>query len=306
MSRIKYLEVAQHWSLFIWELLKNAYWSCVPMSLKRPKDLTGEIVLVTGAGSGLGQCLALKFARLGCRLVLVDINKSGLDETRLFLEERLGADNVHAYVCDVSDRAAVYDMSELVKLEVGPVSVLVNNAGITNRRTAFSYTRDRDLERVIEVNLMGPIWTTKAFLPGMVSARKGHLVYVSSGAGLLGTFGHTDYAASKFGLTGFAEALAQEVKFSGVEVTTAFPGHMDTPLCPEELKETLVKVRSPVQVAEDIVQGVLRGKEKIFVPQFYYSFLLLKLVASVKSIYHLTYAVMGAQYFRSKPRKDVS
>uniref|UniRef100_A0A2K6UY01 Estradiol 17-beta-dehydrogenase 11 n=1 Tax=Saimiri boliviensis boliviensis TaxID=39432 RepID=A0A2K6UY01_SAIBB len=147
---------------------------------KRRKSVTGEIVLITGAGHGIGRLTAYEFAKLKSKLVLWDINKHGLEETAAKCRG-LGA-KVHTFMVDCSNREDIYNSAKKVKAEVGDVSILVNNAGVVYTSDLFA-TQDPQIEKTFEVNVLAHFWTTKAFLPAMMKNNHGHIVTVASAAG---------------------------------------------------------------------------------------------------------------------------
>ncbi|XP_066088689.1 estradiol 17-beta-dehydrogenase 11-like [Saccopteryx bilineata] len=122
---------------------------------KRRKSVAGEIVLITGAGHGLGRLTAYEFAKLKSRLVLWDINKHGIEETAAECR-KLGA-NAHAFVVDCSNREDIYNSAEKVKAEIGDVSILINNAGVVYTSDLFA-TQDPQIEKTFEVNVLAHFW----------------------------------------------------------------------------------------------------------------------------------------------------
>ncbi|RXN17488.1 epidermal retinol dehydrogenase 2-like protein [Labeo rohita] len=191
---------------------------------QRKKNVSGEIVLITGAGSGIGRLMALEFAPLDVSLVLWDINVDGLKETAKQVKEK-GVSRVHYYQCDCSDREVVYRVADQVKSEIGDVTILINNAGIVSGKK-FMDTPDALVEKTLRVNALSHFWTYKAFLPAMTNKNHGHLVSVASSAGLIGVNGLADYCASKFAAVGFAESMALELIAAGKE------GVKTTIVCP--------------------------------------------------------------------------
>lgn len=196
------------------------------------KEIRGKWVLVTGAGSGIGLETACAFARAGAKLVLVDVNESALLAARQRIEAM--ATQVHTYVCDVADESAVQQMAGQVSLEVGPLDVLVNNAGVFFlggvTQTPLSAWR-----RLIEINLIGVVNITQAFLPAMQgSPGVRRIINVASLAGVLPAPNMAAYAACKHAVVGFSEVLAMELQASEmpgrVGVTVVCPGVIHTPL----------------------------------------------------------------------------
>ncbi|XP_077798447.1 epidermal retinol dehydrogenase 2 isoform X2 [Macaca mulatta] len=182
----------------LFTLLEAMIFALLP---KQQKNVAGEIVLITGAGSGLGRLLALQFARRGSVLVLWDVNKEGNEETCKMAQEA-GVTRVHAYTCDCSQKEEVYRVADQVKKEVGDVSILINNAGIVTGKN-FLDCPDELMEKSFDVNFKAHLWTYKAFLPAMIANDHGHLVCISSSAGLVGVNGLADriFLSSDTGLS---------------------------------------------------------------------------------------------------------
>jgi short-subunit dehydrogenase len=190
---------------------------------------TGKTAVITGAGSGIGQALALRLAADGARLALLDVNGPALAATARQCQEAGGT--VSAETADVSDHDSLAGSAAAVGGELGHVDLLICAAGVihTGRLQASSW---QDTRRVIDVNLLGAMGTVHAFLPHVRAAAAGHVVLMSSGFGLLAMPRYAAYSASKFGLRGFAEALAQELRMDErpVRVTCVYPGVVRTPI----------------------------------------------------------------------------
>ncbi len=179
--------------------------------------LAGSTILVTGAASGLGAHLAREAAARGARVVGWD--RDG-DRLAAVVEQwRRVAPGSAGYTVDVTDREAVAEAGSRVLAEVGPVDILVNNAGVVSGRL-LSDLSEAAIERTFGVNTLGLFWCTKAFLPGMIERRRGHVVTLASAAGLVGVVRQTDYSASKHAAIGFAESLRFELRRYAPEVKT--------------------------------------------------------------------------------------
>ncbi|NP_001182297.1 epidermal retinol dehydrogenase 2 isoform X1 [Sus scrofa] len=243
------------------------------------KKVAGEIVLITGAGSGLGRLLALKFARLGSVLVLWDINQERNEETRKMVQEA-GVAGAYAYTCDCSQREDVYRVASQVKKEVGDVSILINNAGIVTGRK-FLDCPDELMEKSLDVNFKAHLWTYKAFLPAMIANDHGHLVCISSSAGLIGVYGLADYCASKFAAFGFAETVFFETfasKQKGIKTTIVCPFFIKTQMfegCTSRLSYVL-PILEPEYAVEKIVDAILKEQLYLYMPRFIYIMVFLK------------------------------
>lgn len=180
-------------------------------------SMAGETVVITGAGSGIGRLLAHRFAHrhAPCKLVLWDLNTKAVDATAA--ECKLMGAEVLAATVDVSDWEAVCGAAKSALARFGQVDCLINNAGIVSGMKLLDVPPAL-AEKTLDVNLKAHIWTTKAFLPGMLERNHGRIITVASMAGLLGVSGLCDYAASKFGAVGFDETLRMELRNLGKTV----------------------------------------------------------------------------------------
>lgn len=189
---------------------------------------SGKIVLVTGAASGIGRAFALAAAKKGAKVVITDINEKGLSETAGEIE-RSGGTVLLSRAVDVGDFEAVSALADYVHAGFGPVDVLANVAGVAT----FAQVEDmahKDWKRVMDVNLWGVIHFIEAFSPQMVKAGRGHIVNVSSLAGLMGVPWHGVYSATKFAVNGLSEVLRLDFEKHGVDVTVVCPGAVNTGL----------------------------------------------------------------------------
>jgi all-trans-retinol dehydrogenase (NAD+) len=192
-------------------------------------DVAGKRVLITGGASGIGLGLARELAGRGAELVLWDINREALDAAVASIREAGG--RAEGHVCDVSSREAVYEVAGRVKEQLGPVDVLINNAGVVTGKTLLE-SPDHMIEKTMGVNAMANFWTVKAFLPDMLERDRGHIVTVASAAGLMGVNRLVDYCASKHAAVGFNDALRNELRQRGsaVRTTVVCPYFIDTQL----------------------------------------------------------------------------
>ncbi|CAL1279356.1 unnamed protein product [Larinioides sclopetarius] len=243
---------------------------------KRRKDISGQIVLVTGAGSGLGRLLAIEFSELDAIVVLVDINKNGMNETKSLMNS-LASSRTFIYHCDISDRDRVYQVARDIKEQVGKVDILVNNAGnVSGKR--FLEIPDEEIEKTVHVNALSHFWMGKAFLPDMMQSNKGHIVSIASLAGVSGLPNLTDYCASKFAAVGFMESLKLELdaqKKDGIKLTLVCPSLISTGLF-EGTKPPLTVLMTPEYVASEIVNAVLEETDFVMLPRWMYIIILLK------------------------------
>lgn len=232
---------------------------------KKKKSVAGEIVLITGAGHGIGRLTAYEFAKLKCKLVLWDINKHGIEETAAECR-RLGA-KTHTYVVDCSNREDIYDSAKKVKTEVGDVSILINNAGVVYTSDFFA-TQDTQVQKTFEVNVLAHFWTTKAFLPAMISNNYGHIVTVASAAGHTVVPYLLAYCSSKFAAVGFHRALTAEIDAygkNGVKTTCLCPNFINTGFI-KNPSTSLGRTLEPEEVVNKLIYGILTDQKMIFVP----------------------------------------
>jgi NAD(P)-dependent dehydrogenase (short-subunit alcohol dehydrogenase family) len=191
----------------------------------KPRSFQEKVVVVTGAGGGIGRAIAERFARDGARLALLDIDPGGLGETRELLE-RSGTELI-ALTVDITRPEECQAAAAAIGERFGSVDVLVNNAGIVHR-SSFKETKLDVFRRVMEVNYFGSLAMTKALLDPLV-AQRGVIIVISSIAGLSPLYGRSGYAASKHALHGLFESLRAELAEDGVDVLMVCPSFTRTP-----------------------------------------------------------------------------
>ena len=191
-------------------------------------ELSGQVALVTGGSRGIGRAIAEELASGGARVAIVARN----GETAAAVAEDLPGKGHLGLSCDVSDSEAVKAAVSTVESEVGPVSILVNNAGIT-RDNILLRLKDEDWEQVLDVNLRGAFNLTRAVTRGMMKRRDGVIVNVSSVVGLMGNAGQVNYSAAKAGLLGLTKSVARELASRGVRCNAVAPGYIATDMTSE-------------------------------------------------------------------------
>uniref|UniRef100_A0A1I7ZMI0 Short-chain dehydrogenase/reductase 3 n=2 Tax=Steinernema glaseri TaxID=37863 RepID=A0A1I7ZMI0_9BILA len=239
----------------------------LPASMLPRKSVAGKVVLVTGAGNGIGRLLAERFALLGARLVLWDVNEKGNKETESMCK-KIGAE-VTSFTVDLSDRAAIYAAAEQVKAKVGGVDVLVNNAGILHGKL-FLETSDEAMSKLIDVNVKAHFWTLKAFLPHMIERDEGHVVALCSLAGFVGAAGLVDYSTSKYGAIGLMEAIANELDVmgkDGIKTTIVCPTFVQTGMIKSLNLSDKIEKLSPEYVADRIIEATLTNQRWLIMPR---------------------------------------
>ena len=234
------------------------------------KSYEGLRALVTGASSGIGRALALRFAAEGARVALVARREGELE--RLETEIREAAGEALVLPCDVADRGRVEACAARVLEDYGGIDILVNNAGYGHHRSFLEWDLS-DMEQVMRVNYFGTLYFTKALLPQMVERGRGWLVFVSSVAGKIASPEETAYAASKFAVEGLASALSIEVENAGIHVLTVRPGVIRTPFFDEQALERMPPISKrqfvePGRLVDAIVAALARGKRDLTFPRW--------------------------------------
>jgi len=187
------------------------------------RGLEGRIVLVTGAGRGVGRAIAERLTEEGAVVAVTDIDEKSAISTAAALDGAAG------FRLDITDAGEVTRTVDEITASLGPIDALVNNAG-WDRLAPFLDT-DEDLwEQLIDINLRGPIRMTKAVLPQMVERQSGRILNISSDAGRVGSSGEAVYSACKAGIIGFGKTVAREVARFGITVNAICPGPTDTAL----------------------------------------------------------------------------
>jgi NAD(P)-dependent dehydrogenase (short-subunit alcohol dehydrogenase family) len=241
-------------------------------------SLAGKRCFVTGAAGGIGRATAIAAAERGADLYLTDIAAAGLEETAAAVRD---ADGQVSYTgtADVADHEAVVAMAAEIHAAHGSMDVVMNVAGISIWG-AIERLGHGHWQRAIKIDLVGPISVLEAFVPSMIAAgRGGHIVNVSSAAGLLGLPWHAPYSAAKFGLRGVSEVLRFDLRRQGIGVSLVCPGGVKTPLVgtveivgidnddPEirKLKRRFERhAVSPERVAEKILAGIEKNRYLVF------------------------------------------
>ena len=226
------------------------------------RDLRGRIVVITGAGSGIGRATAVRFAREGARVVVCDVDDAGIASL---------VGMAYAARVDVSDAGAVQTFADAVIREVGVPDVVVNNAGVGVAGPFVRVTLD-DFRWIAGVNLWGAVHVLHAFLPGMLERGDGHVVNVVSALGYFGAPGVSAYVTTKYALMGLTESLRAELGPRGIGVSAVCPGVVDTGIVGRTRVRTsdaeatrgriaslFAKGRSPDGVADAVVDCVRRN-----------------------------------------------
>ena len=241
------------------------------------KGFAGKVAVVTGAGSGIGQALAIELGRSGASLAISDIDTEGLADTEKQLKA-IGV-QVKADRLNVTERESFLLYADEVKEHFGKVNQIYNNAGIGHTGNV-EVEQFKDIERVMDVDFWGVVNGTKAFLPHLIASGDGHVINISSVFGLFSVPGYSAYNAAKFAVRGYTEALRQEMRQSGhrVGVTTVHPGGIKTAIARnatvaegldrDELAQLFDKRlanTSPKKAAKVILNAVRKNKARVLV-----------------------------------------
>lgn len=237
------------------------------------KSVQGKLVVITGAGHGLGKEMATLFAGKGASLALIDINEDNVKDVAAGLSSLSSTgQKIMPYVCDVRSEKTVKEVFDKIKKDIGPIDILINNAGIVACKPFLELTPDA-IERTFQVNTFAHFWSIRAVLPDMLERNDGHIVCIASIAGLLGTANLSDYCASKFAVVGMMNALQQELhstgKNKGIQLTTVCPVTMSTGMfkAPKTRFESIFPVADPTEVAEKAVHSILTDERMVWVPK---------------------------------------
>ena len=222
-------------------------------------NVDGAVVLVTGGARGIGRALGAAFTQRGARVVLADLDGSAA-------EAAAGDLGCTGRQFDVTDAASAAGVLADIEASVGPVDVIVNNAGIMPLGP-HAEEPDELTHRIFEVNLLGPVRLTRLVLPGMVARRRGHVVNLSSSAGVTAAPGGISYSASKAASMRWSEGLRRELHGTGIGVTVVMPGIVRTDLSAGLDDARGIPTVTPELVAARIVGAVERNQADVWVPR---------------------------------------
>ncbi|MFK7918748.1 MAG: SDR family NAD(P)-dependent oxidoreductase [Ilumatobacter sp.] len=247
------------------------------------KDFNGKVAAITGAGSGIGQALAIDLAGRGCNLALSDVDEAGLAETVLRCERANASVKVTPTALDVSDRDALFGWADQVVADHGTVNLIANNAGVALGASAAGQSL-QDFEWLMDINFWGVVNGTQAFLPHLRESGDGHIINISSVFGLISIPTQSAYNASKFGVRGFTDALRMELEIDpcGVSCTTIHPGGIKTNIArnartdesmiiagsdPNEFVQEFDKLArtTPDKAARQILKAVERNRRRALI-----------------------------------------
>jgi NAD(P)-dependent dehydrogenase (short-subunit alcohol dehydrogenase family) len=225
-----------------------------------PRSLTDRVVAVTGGGRGIGRAIAQALAREGASVAVGDLDRESAEQTAA----ALGGDAL-GLPLDVTDHAGLIAFLDEVEQRLGPLDVLVNNAGIMPVTPLAEESAD-SIARQLDLNLRAVIHGTQEAMRRMVPRRTGHIVNVSSVAGRSGFPHLATYCATKHGVVGLSEAVRQELRGTGVEVSVVMPSIVNTELA-TGLADSRVKAVEPEDVANEVVDALRKPRFDVFVPR---------------------------------------
>lgn len=229
-------------------------------------DFLNKTIIITGASGGIGTALATELDRRGANLVLADINFNGLKS----LASDLKSDPLIVQ-CDITDRADVKKLVEEAVKRFSKVDILINNAGII-RPALFEDCSYEDIDAQMKVNFMGAVNCSKEVVAIMIPAKQGHIVTISSLAGLVPETYSSIYTASKFALRGFFLTLAIELRKHSIKVSTIFPDSVDTPMLKYEASHGgspltfLGEAQKPQKIVHAVIKSIEKGSPEICAP----------------------------------------
>ncbi|KAJ8322074.1 hypothetical protein KUTeg_000545 [Tegillarca granosa] len=239
------------------------------------KSVNGEIVLITGSGSGMGRQLAVEFGKLGAILVLWDIDETSNFQTAEII--RQNGSKCYTYKCNVGSREEIYHVGKQVKEEVGEVTYLINNAGVVTGKRLVNCP-DHMIERTFNVNLLAYFWTVKCFLPSMMMNNHGHIVNIASSTGLVGLNKLVDYSATKIWYCRLVFS-----GYNGIHTTLVCPSFVKTGMF-EGCEMRFPWVIPPLdkkKTVDRIMQAILTNQHMLCIPKLIYFFAFLKTILPV-------------------------
>jgi NAD(P)-dependent dehydrogenase (short-subunit alcohol dehydrogenase family) len=232
--------------------------------------VTGKVIVVTGAGSGMGRELVLELLRRGARVAAVDVNEKSLAETLSLA--KAGPDAVEAFTLSVADKAAVEALPHAVIARFSQVDGVINNAGVIQPFVPLKDLDYAQIDRVLDVNFRGTLYMTKAFLPLLLERPEAHVVNISSMGGFLPVPGQTMYGASKAAVKLMTEGLHAELLETRVRVTVVFPGGLDTNIMtnsglkmPSNVDAQRSRLTKADKAARDTIDGMERDAYRVLI-----------------------------------------
>ncbi len=228
------------------------------------KDLKGKTALITGGASGIGKIMARLLLERHAKVIIWDINQESINQT---IAELSPSGTIFGYNVDVSDIEQIQENARKVKLEIGIVDVLINNAGIIVGKYFYEHTT-ADITKTMEINANAPMFITSAFLQDMLSQNSGHICNIASSGGLISNPKMSVYAASKWALIGWSDSLRLEMKQlkKDVNVTTILPYYINTGMF--DGVQSKIPILEPESAALTIIKAIEKNKKMITIPGY--------------------------------------
>ncbi|VVC43043.1 Hypothetical protein CINCED_3A016460 [Cinara cedri] len=266
---------------------------------KSKKSVNDKVVLVTGAGRGLGRELALQFAGLGAKVACVDVDPLSNEETTQFIERHIPGAKIKAYTVNVAISAETEALAARVEQDLGPVDVLINNASVIMAHS-FLETTNHTITAIVNINLLGQFWMIRSFLPSMLKRNSGHIVAISSVSALSGAANLSAYTASKCGVNGMMDSLREELRErpnNQIQTTVVLPKLINTSADYLKYINSRTPVLSLERAAKRTVYAILTNKVEHSIPGYvYYANTIRKILPvnisdSIKNIFYVKYTV---------------
>ncbi len=234
-------------------------------------DLEKKVAVITGASSGIGAASARLLAKAGCHVVLVARRFDRLEQ--LSADITFHGGTAYPVQADIRKVDEIHRLVDDILTHFGHIDILLNNAGFGRLMWLEDLDIEEDIRAMVEVNLLGTIYLTRLFLPGMIARKQGHIINLVSIAGMVGVPTYTIYAATKYGMRGFTEALRREVGFVGIHVSGIYPGAVDTEFMDHVGANRKTRSGTPKwlmlsaeQIAQVVVKVAKRPRRMVLVP----------------------------------------
>jgi short-subunit dehydrogenase len=257
-------------------------------------NFANQVVLITGASSGIGRRLAIDLAARGAAVIGCGRSRERLEET--LNEVRRTSANSTVVICDVCDREQVHGMVRKALADFGKIDILINNAGVGMRKPFVETSLDT-IEEITRTNYLGAVYCAQAVLPSMIARRNGHIVNISSGAGKIGALNMAAYCGSKFAMNGFSESLYHELRPLGIHVSVVCPGPVSTEFN-RHFKHTGPKAPAPLiitpeAVSREVIRIIEKKKFEAVIPRW------LAFICFVKRLMPNLFRAISHHTFRS-------
>ena len=241
------------------------YYRLLLPAFSKKRELKNKVVVITGGANGIGRQLCEKLAVMGCKLIILDIDRTGLTQVQKQLEK---ITTVHAYTCDVSKYDRVKDVINRARKDIKPdtIDIVINNAAIMYGKP-FLQLDPKQVQQTMDVNVLSHFWLNQAILPGFIEQKSGLIVTISSLMSLVGSAGLTDYCATKWAVSGFHESLRLELKRMNcdhfIDTLLVCPYAVNTGMFQGIFEQVpLVQSLMPVLETNDVCDLIIRAMQK--------------------------------------------